>query len=451
MVDSQGNSVYNRFHSHKPSIGNNSVKKFLFLNFLLLCTLLLFFFRPLELRAQSREPDFALLKKQVQHLRGLRFTRDVPVVYFSDRELKEYLTRIIYSREQEEALSREEVTLKSFGFIDPAFKLKEFYVSLYLEQVAGLYDYQDKRFIIARDAIEREKAPDKSMPMDVESSVIVHELDHALQDQQFNLGAFIGKLEKATMDESLAGQALFEGDATYVMFDYMLSSLNLSIDIVPPQIFQTMSGLFESSLSSQKNLAEAPPYFREVSLFPYSVGFAYIKTVKKSTSWNAVNALYGAPPRSTSQVLHPERYGSGERPAALPLPQDAPEGWKMAVRGSLGEFLTGVLFKQYLGKDEQEKAAALRGDAYEVFSKGRERMLLWRMKWSSAEDAGRAFDILKALYSRRYANVKWDETKESGEARASLGNGTSLLITQSEDYVQILDGWTSDRDLRNLR
>ena len=51
--------------------------------------------------------------------------------------------------------------------------------------------------------------------------------------------------------------------------------------------------------------------------FPYLAGSTWVSGLWASGGWDAVNAAYDQPPASTEQVLHPEKYVSGERPAEV--------------------------------------------------------------------------------------------------------------------------------------
>ena len=84
---------------------------------------------------------------------------------------------------------------------------KEFALKLLAEQIQGFYDPQTKTLFIASWISADEQKP-----------VMVHELDHALQDQYFDLEKICkDDLLLHNDDRALAHQALFEGDATIVM------------------------------------------------------------------------------------------------------------------------------------------------------------------------------------------------------------------------------------------
>ncbi len=83
-----------------------------------------------------------------------------------------------------EELHAEELTLKMFGFIPQEFDLAKETVDLVSEQAAAFYDYQKKRLFVldsTSDASEQRVA------------LALHELAHALADQQHPLGKYLHK------------------------------------------------------------------------------------------------------------------------------------------------------------------------------------------------------------------------------------------------------------------
>jgi uncharacterized iron-regulated protein len=156
-----------------------------------------------------------------------------------------------------------------------------------------------------------------------ERGVLIHEMVHALQDQHFGLA----KLHQTgfNSDAELALAALIEGDATFTMIEMLKKD--------QPKV----AGMLDVSLALAKDVERA---------FVYSQGARYVKALKDKGGWEAVNAAYRNPPRSTAAVLHPEGVktidlGFGTTRGELALikllaasPETAPEavlaasGWK---------------------------------------------------------------------------------------------------------------------------
>ena len=87
-------------------------------------------------------------------------------------------------------------------------------------------------------------------------------------------------------------------------------------------------------------LARAPAYVRAMLLFPYAEGLGFVHAFRQRQPWSALSAIYQDPPRSASQILHPERYlDRREDPVPLELPDLAsvlPAGSAEGDRGRAG-------------------------------------------------------------------------------------------------------------------
>lgn len=186
-----------------------------------------------------------------------------------------------------------------------------------------------------------------------EKGVLIHEMAHALQDQHFGLA----KLHQATFEgeAELALAALIEGDATYTMIEVLKKE--------QPKV----GAMLDSPLEKARNLQGA---------FLYAQGARYVKALREKGGWEAVNAAFRNPPRSTAAVLHPEgvnaiRVGGGKAVGELGIigmlaadPATAAEAVKAAAgwKGD-GETLSGgaKLWEVAFGKaaDAEEFAAAL--------------------------------------------------------------------------------------------
>ncbi|HVS37825.1 MAG TPA: ChaN family lipoprotein, partial [Gemmataceae bacterium] len=116
-----------------------------------------------------------------------------------------------------------------------------------------------------------------------ERGVLIHEMVHALQDQNFGLAKL--HQDEGDDDAELAKDALIEGDATFTMIEVLKKD--------QPKV----AAMLEAPLEKVKNLRNA---------FLYAQGARYVKALKERGGWEAVNNAYRFPPESTADVLHPE-------------------------------------------------------------------------------------------------------------------------------------------------
>ena len=166
---------------------------------------------------------------------------------------------------------------------------------------------------------------------------LTHELVHVLQDRLVDLERF---LDAATgrSDEGVARQALVEGEAVALSHDVSLRR--------DGRDFAALSDVADLQRAIRTSatgpvLVRAPAYFRTMLIFPYASGLGFVHAFRQRRPWAQLSAVYQDPPRSSSQILHPERYfDRREDPVPLPLPDllaVLPSGSKLALEDELGE------------------------------------------------------------------------------------------------------------------
>lgn len=333
--------------------------------------------------------------------RGLKALRPVPAGSMGKEGVKDKLREILKTQVPPEALKGLETTLKAFGFIPERMDLSRYYVDLLGSQVAGFYD-PDEDYM----ALVRHSGKGAGELAGMEDAVLVHELVHALQDQHFDLEKLMGSDPLA--DAATASSALVEGDATLAMTSY---SLGTNLETMPgsDRVVETMlkrpDTLLEAAadLPGSRELASAPAWIRENLLFGYFQGMAFSLSAKTKGGQKLLDyAFTKDPPRSTEQILHPEKWhGRRDDPVVVRLPDLGAElpGWRRAAEGELGELGLRVLLRE--GREDQDKAYAAAagwgGDRFAVYEKGRERIVAWVTEWDTEEDAREALAALASL------------------------------------------------------
>jgi hypothetical protein len=263
------------------------------------------------------------------------------------------------------------------------------------EQVAGYYDTKRKRLAIVAGA---------GAANDVTSEItLAHELDHALDDQTIGLKDVAST---GADDAASAYTALVEGVATSVMGEYARRYIDTG------RAFSSALSSAGPALASTKNV---PPYLLASLLFSYTSGERFVNRLREAAhSWKLVNyALRARPPRTTEQIIHPEKYFVDER--AVPVAGSGlgallPKGWRRAARGTVGEFDTDQLLK--LGASDAvagDAAAGWGGGAYVLWSAPRsatcaapcrrESALVLSWAWDTPADAVQFNQALGAYLS----------------------------------------------------
>jgi hypothetical protein len=241
-----------------------------------------------------------------------------------------------------------------------------------------------------------------------EDTVLVHELTHALQDQSFDLEK-LQQEDDPLADTGTALTALAEGDATLTMMDFRSQT---SFERLPnaERILGSMAADPDAMMSALPDLpgadqfAQAPVWLRDNLLFGYLQGMTFCISVRTRGGQKLLDHAFATdPPRSTEQVLHPEKWHTRrDDPVVIRLPDLGPDlpGYRKAADGVMGELSVRSLLRQGPGDRDRAVAAAAGwgGDRFAVYEKADGgRLLVWVTDWDSAADAREFRTALAAL------------------------------------------------------
>jgi hypothetical protein len=340
----------------------------------------------------------AILEK-VSEIRQLQILRPVEKGIKSRTEIRAFLLQKIAEEYPKAEVEEEERLLKRLGLLPQDFDLYTFMPDLLTEQLAGYYDPEAETFYIA-----------DWLPLLIQEPVMAHELTHALQDQHFDLEAYLEPTE-GNDDSTLARSALIEGEGLLVMLDYALkpmgrSSLDIP-DIIEAQRSQTamMDAQFEI-------YANAPNYLRETLLFPYTYGANFLQEVVRRHSWPKVNEIYNDLPKSTEQILHPAKY-LVERDEPTPVKPLSPGvilkgSWCTVCENVMGEFVLYLLLREFLDDGIATRASkGWDGDSIQLLenSQGKEAMVLDTV-WDTDRDAEQFQTAYLSLVKKKFPDLR---------------------------------------------
>jgi hypothetical protein len=307
--------------------------------------------------------------------------------------LQRFVARLMGSRERDAekaGLTQEAAFLLGFDFVpEPGKRAGVASVEEVLkEQVVGYYDLRAEKIFIPDVRLRSEEE------LLQQRAVLAHEVHHALQAQHFPKAP-----EPQSSDEALAQLALVEGDAQVAMGAWLGAEAGAPVGRTLRRIVDVVKRVPLASITrgeKQKTFDKALELTRARLEFPYRDGMLFVSDVYRAGGFPLVDKMYASPPRSTEQVLHPEKYLAGElpRPVADPKP---PRGHTLSTVGTLGELDTRVLLQRCLDAGEAERAAAgWAGDRYAVMV-GPERKLAtaWISAWDTDQDADEAEGALR--------------------------------------------------------
>ncbi len=220
-------------------------------------------------------------------------------------------------------------------------------------------------------------------------AVLLHELHHALQDQHFGLTGLYRSAHAG--DETQALRALVEGEAMLAVTDL------LNYD------FERHMGLPETG-TVDRSLFD--------KIYEYGSGRRFVLALRERGGWDAVDAAYSQPPRSTAEILHPERY---PLTTAEALDLEADSDWlgdSISQNGRRGELELRWLLTAYPPSRQQANAvaAALESDragklrpttqsGSEAFEADESETEIWQLRFMDETSAQR-FEALGAAQAQ---------------------------------------------------
>lgn len=358
--------------------------------------------------------------RETSTLRELPIKHKVKTKVMSRSQVEKMLTGMIAGEQTNRQILASEMFLRQLDLAPANFRLKQTYIQMMGEQIAGFYAAKTNTFTTT----------DRTNPLQLET-IMAHELTHALQDQHFDLSR-LEKWPQHDGDAKLAVSALVEGDATLVMTQYMARN--------PVRFFGTLMGSIGQA--SSPVFEAAPRMLRDGVKFPYVNGMMFVQRLQSLEGWEGVGRAYKDLPKSTEQIIHFEKYTQREEPqrvAPLDLSKTLGAGWKLLdhdVNGELGLFL--VLVDHFSSEDAAWKAAGgWGGDRYYVYSGPQSaRLVVQDTRWDSVAEANE----WRTAYVQNATNRTGAKPTQRG-ARAIWSSGKKgIWIEQRGARVLILEG-----------
>jgi hypothetical protein len=325
--------------------------------------------------AAAKEGEVRALLPEVEALRGLPFLVEVEVASATPEgvlaRIESEVDRLLPAAEHDAAV------YELLGLLDPGSDPGAVLTALYAVATPAYYDAAAHELVV--DAAWGDWSP-------YDTSIVVHELIHALGDQHFRYGASIDGLADRGGDALQAFQALTEGDATYFQLLYLQR--------LAPELQVAAA---EAALG-RRLPAGVPEVILEDLGFVYQSGVTFVERLIAEGGIAAVDRAYVDPPSSTEQILHPERFEGGEGPRATVEQVDVElAGYQGSPVTSLGEWRLGLVLDEVLTKGQLAQAAdGWSGDAVKVFDNGADRALAYVLAAASDDDA---IEVTQAIVS----------------------------------------------------
>ena len=254
--------------------------------------------------------------------------------------------------------------------------------------VLGFYQPGEDRIVIVSD----EETPT------ISKGTLVHELVHALQDQQFGIDD-----RPSTQDRQLAWQGVVEGEANHVQQLYLDRCGTEWRCIRPPtEPAASADGIDRNVIA--------------LIIHPYRSGPNFVQQIRTRGDWQAVDNLHGSYPQSTEQIIYPDRYPDQD-PVNVTVPDRSGDEWSRFDHDPVGDTLgpasihvmlerNGVI--QAGGDYRDETSDGWAGDQLVPYRGGDEDAYVWYTEWRTADDARQFHEAYRDLLERQDATARSD-------------------------------------------
>jgi hypothetical protein len=383
---------------------------------------------------------------RIEVVRGLKYERDVDLEVMSRAEYRDQRA----AGTENASAFRNEVWRAAF-VVDGETDINRAFDDLYGDSVQGYY--VNDRIVIIADDTENIR---------IDRRTLVHELTHALQDQHFGIAR-----ESETIDGLRAENGVLEGEAAYVpsMYDRRCGG---DWQCLPDRRLPTVSG---------EALAERP---FNVGLFlsiyvPYAEGPPFVADLHDRGGWDAIDRAHENPPRSTAQLIHPDRYPD-DKPVAVDIADRSSDDWQ-PIRDRSGEsddtdgeprtetigeatlfatlWANGAIERPLTeGATERSQynyshpaTEGWAGDSVQVYRHANDSDRtghVWRLTWESRADAAQFADAYRRLLTNRGA----DPVETTGDGIYRIPDGDPFAgayrVSVTGETVEIVGAPTVD-------
>jgi len=361
------------------------------------------------------------LVPQVEKASGMTFAKPPRFAVRTKAQVSAYLKTKLDQEFPAQKVEGVEAAYRLLDLLPDTLDVRSVLLGLYAEQVAGFYD-PDSVTLYAVEGAEGNQL----------RLVLAHELVHALQDEHLPLAKMLKDVTNA--DRLAASQAVLEGDATIAMLRVIMPDPSALRD---PNFWQLYRDQIKTAQSSMPVFKRAPLILREGLIFPYLAGAEFMR-------WWEGQGKGPLPtpeelPRSSEQILHPDRYAAGDEPVPV------------AFTDSSGS----VLYEDTMGELElQVWGTAMRGGG-EVVSTlangwGGDRFRVYRTPDGPAPVLYTVWDDSTA--ARRFASGPAQRFLD--RPRAGYRTTVDTLTLDGHPGVRVVrapDAWARWRDLPTAR
>ncbi|HEX2450365.1 MAG TPA: hypothetical protein VHJ69_04465 [Gemmatimonadales bacterium] len=347
----------------------------------------------------------------------LRFKVRPKYGWRTEAEIRRYIDRSMSERMGPTRLGEITLAYHLLGLLPDTARYRRGLSNVYVAQLRGLYDPETDT-LYCRAGLSEPQVRE----------VLTHELVHALQDQHTDLAALLEvKLEN---DARFAARATVEGQAMFATLRLLAGGRNL---VGYSGLWNWIAASLRLGQGQSSEFQRAPRLLREGLVAPYLYGAQFM------SYWQGTELADSAPfgdrmPRSSEQILHPERYVQGDQPLRLRFEDDSAP---VITEDVVGEFEIHLLGAQLLNgvTGGAPPAIGWGGDRYRVYRSNAGPALVWYLVWDDPESAA-AFGAGTGASLARRTKPGWRASLESLQVD---GHAATRYVWAPAAW----DGWTA--------
>lgn len=247
---------------------------------------------------------------RVEALRCHRFDELPPLQTLSREQYRDRLEQNVNDSYDADSRQFENATLAATLLVGQNEDAVDVTVENQAAFPAAFYDTREEFMAFVTDTPDR---------VEIDEPTLAHELVHALQDDQFEVGSVF---DATTSDNRTASLAVVEGDATLVADQYRD---NCGVSVVPG-VPGGERRWAEECLSLTPEPSDPPNWGLTLTqLAAYHTPL--VEDTYDREGWDGVDALFDSLPESMVEALDPGKYGEFER-ADLAVPDRSTDDWE---------------------------------------------------------------------------------------------------------------------------
>jgi len=389
----------------------------------------------------------AELSRRIEALLGPKFKRPVPV-----RRVDEaFVEKFARETEDKQIPKRVRAAVQKLAVrlrhVPPGYDMAEANIRLLREKVLGFYDPDNNRYFVVKGRTE---------PGDLRFDMTAaHELAHAYRDVDKDYWKRVRDGLIRDEDRAIAVSCLAEGDAELIGQSVALSARS------EREVSEVVAGVVKTAKFAAANSEAAaadpdmrgyPLMLREMLITRYLIGMTFCAAVFERGGWLALQRAFDDPPRSTEQILHPEKYIGPELDPPTTFKGGDPaaalgEGWSTLYTNTMGEFVLRIHFTGILGRRRATRVSeGWDGARLHLCARDGQPLFFGLVStWDSDADAAE-FARAWADWASRRDNK--DDPREVVAADPDLRVATKdglVVVRQAGRDVLVLDGISLER------